>query len=38
MLPTMFTTNQRCSLDYLRNGSIDLFAARDIAVGDPRKH
>lgn len=33
MLPMMPTTNQRRSHDYKRNGTIDLFAALDIATG-----
>jgi len=33
MLPMMPTTNQRRSDDYKRNGTIDLFAALDIATG-----
>ncbi len=33
MLPMMPTTNQRRSHDYQRNGTIDLFAALDIASG-----
>jgi transposase len=34
MLPMMPTTNQRRSHDYKRNGTIDLFAALDIATGN----
>ncbi len=33
MLPMMPTTSQRRSHDYQRNGTIDLFAALDIATG-----
>ncbi len=33
MLAMMPTTNQRRSHDYQRNGTIDLFAALDIASG-----
>jgi transposase len=33
MLPMLPTTNQRRSHDYRRNGTIDLFAALDIASG-----
>jgi len=34
MLPMMPTTSQRRSHDYKRNGTIDLFAALDIATGN----
>jgi transposase len=34
ILPMMPTTNQRRSHDYKRNGTIDLFAALDIATGN----
>lgn len=33
MLPMLHTTIQRCSHDYKRNGTIDLFAAMNIATG-----